>query len=238
MPSILITGASSGIGRAAAQKFLTEGWRVGLLARRRDKLVEIATDYTNAVTYAVDVTDRIAVDQAIADFAVSSGRLDTVFNNAGIFPGGAVVDAITDEDWLTTVNINLTGMFYTARAAFAQMRAQTPQGGRIINNGSISAHSPREGSLAYTATKHAITGMTKSIGLDGRPLNIVCSQIDIGNARTEIVEAIASVAPTPPPMMDVKHAANAVFHMANLPLDVNVQTMTVMATQMPYLGRG
>ena len=238
MPSILITGASSGIGRATTQKFLNEGWHVGLLARRADKLSEIADGNQNAAIYPVDVTDRAAVDQAVSEFAQSCGRLDAVFNNAGVFPSGAVVDEITDEDWLTTVNVNLTGMFYTARAAFAQMRKQTPQGGRIINNGSISAHTPREGSLAYTATKHAITGMTKSIGLDGRPLNIVCSQIDIGNARTEIVEAIAAAAATPPPMMDVRHAADAVFHMANLPLDVNVQTMTIMANQMPYLGRG
>ena len=238
MPSILITGASSGIGRATTQKFLNEGWHVGLLARRADKLSEIADGNQKAAIFPVDVTDRVAVDQAISEFAKSCGRLDAVFNNAGVFPSGAVVDEITDEDWLTTVNVNLTGMFYTARAAFAQMRKQTPQGGRIINNGSISAHTPREGSLAYTATKHAITGMTKSIGLDGRPLNIVCSQIDIGNARTEIVEAIAAAAATPPPMMDVRHAADAVFHMANLPLDVNVQTMTIMANQMPYLGRG
>jgi NADP-dependent 3-hydroxy acid dehydrogenase YdfG len=238
MPSILITGASSGIGRATTQKFLNEGWHVGLLARRADKLSEIADGNQNAEIYAVDVTNRFAVDKAVSEFAKSCGRLDAIFNNAGVFPSGAVVDEITDEDWLTTVNVNLTGMFYTARAAFAQMRKQTPQGGRIINNGSISARTPREGSLAYTATKHAITGMTKSIGLDGRPLNIVCSQIDIGNARTEIVEAIAAAAATPPPMMDVRHAADAVFHMANLPLDVNVQTMTIMANQMPYLGRG
>ncbi|WP_298803959.1 SDR family oxidoreductase [uncultured Lentibacter sp.] len=239
MKSILITGASAGIGRATAEHFLAQGWRVGLLARNVPALKEIAAGQAGAEVLPCDVTDAAAVEAAVQGFAVKAGRLDVLFNNAGSFGTAAPIDALALTEWHAAVDVNLNGMFYAARAAFAVMRAQTPQGGRIINNGSVSAHTPRENAVSYTVTKHAITGLTKALSLDGRSLNIACGQIDIGNARTALLEELAAKTPdTPPPMMEVRHVAEAVYSMATLPLEANVQFMTLMATKMPYIGRG
>jgi len=242
--SILITGASSGIGRATAELFLREGWRVGLLARRAGALEEVAAGQAGAVVLPADVTDPAAVEAAFATFTRTAGRLDVLFNNAGIFTPPGTIDEIALDDWFRAVNVNLNGMFLAARSAFAAMRAQDPQGGRIINNGSIASHVPRPHSVPYAATKHAITGLTRSLSLDGRPFDIACGQIDIGNARTPMVAGLAerqqAEAPDAPPMdtMAVEDAAKSVLHMAGLPLEANVQFMTVMATKMPYIGRG
>ncbi len=239
--SILITGASSGIGRATAEHFLASGWTVGLVARRKDALESIAKDQPNAHVLPCDVTDAAAIETAFTGFAADTGRLDVLFNNAGLFAQAGTPDEITLENWNTSVAVNLTGSFICARQAFKIMRAQTPQGGRIINNGSISAHTPRPGSIAYTTTKHAITGLTKSLALDGREFDIACGQIDIGNADTEMVRSLnASLPPGVPknPTMDVDHVADAVMNMAKLPLRSNVLFMTIMATQMPFVGRG
>jgi len=239
--TLLVTGASSGIGRAVAEMVLAEGWRVGLFARTRAALEEVA-GAGEALVLPGDVTDPASVESAVATLAGRWGRFDCVFNNAGIFTPQGTIDEIDLSDWERSVAVNLTGMFHTARAAFARMRRQSPQGGRIINNGSISAHAPREGSVCYTTTKHAITGLTKTLSLDGRPFDIACGQIDIGNARTPMIEDLAKRAEAagqvPPETMDVADAARSVMHMARLPLDANVQFMTVMATKMPFVGRG
>ena len=236
MKTIMITGASSGIGRETAEYFLDQGWRVGLIARRADALAEIVHD--NAVHLPCDVTDEAAVDAAFASF----GHLDVLFNNAGMFGPQTTIDQIALSDWQQVVDVNLTGMFLCARAAFRQMRAQTPQGGRIINNGSISAHSPREGSTCYTTTKHGVSGLTKTLSVDGRQFNIGCGQIDIGNARTDLVIGLektrAAQGLDPLPSMAVSDVARSVFHMASLPPEANVQSMMVMATTMPHIGRG
>ncbi len=242
MKSILITGASSGIGKATAELFLTEGWTVGLLARSEDKLVEMAEGHRNAIPLVADVTDPVAVARAFRSFSNRAERLDVLFNNAGIFAPGGTIDEIALKDWYQSVNVNLNGMFLSAREAFRIMRHQTPQGGRIINNGSIAAYVPRPNSVHYSATKHAITGLTRSLSLDGRDFGIACGQIDIGNARTQMVQGLVDAAiadgTTPDPTMDVEDAAKSVLHMANLPPEANVQFMTVMATTMPYIGRG
>jgi NADP-dependent 3-hydroxy acid dehydrogenase YdfG len=244
MKSILITGASSGIGRSTAEYFLDRGWRVGLLARSKDKIEDIATGHANAVPLPADVAVEAQVEDAFATFAAGGQHLDVLFNNAGIFTPAKTIDEIPLSDWTRAVDVNLTGMFLAARAAFRIMRHQTPQGGRIINNGSISAHVPRPGSMTYTATKHGVTGLTRTLSLDGRPFDIACGQIDIGNALTPMVQAFNDKvrAENPhaevQPSMDVAHVASSVFHMAELPLDANVQFMTVMATKMPFIGRG
>lgn len=239
MKSIIITGASAGIGAACASRFLQAGWQVGLLARRAEALAEVAKGYDNAVVLPCDVTDAAAVRDAFEGFVAQAGRLDVLFNNAGIFGTAAPIDEIATEEWDRVRAVNLDGMIYCAHAAFGLMRQQDPQGGRIINNGSISAHAPREGSITYTTTKHAITGMTKSLSLDGRAFGIACSQIDIGNARTELLQGIIDRDPeNAPPTMDVSHVADAVMNMAVLPPEANVQFMTLMATNMPYIGRG
>ncbi|MCK0143072.1 SDR family oxidoreductase [Aliiroseovarius sp. F20344] len=242
MPSILITGASAGIGRAVAELFLSEGWTAGLMARRAEVLEEIAADHPNAHVLVADVADPDAVSGAFDQFAAKTGRLDVLFNNAGLFTPAAQIDEVSIEDWNQAVSVNLTGMFLCARAAFRLMRSQSPQGGRIINNGSISAHVPREGAVTYTVTKHGITGLTRQLSLDGRPYDIACGQIDIGNARTDLLQGIIDAAvakgEAPPPSMDVCEVARSVLHMANLPPEANVQFMTVMATKMPYIGRG
>ena len=239
--TMFITGASSGIGRAVAELALAEGWRVGLFARSEATLAEVA-EGGDALVLPGDVTDLGSIEAAVARLADAWGRLDCVFNNAGIFTPQGTIDEIDMEDWTRSVAVNLTGMVHTARVAFAQMRAQDPRGGRIVNNGSISAHTPREGSVCYTTTKHAITGLTKTLSLDGRPFDIACGQIDIGNARTPMIDALVRRAEaegkTPPETMDVADAARSVLHMAGLPLTANVQFMTVMATKMPYIGRG
>ena len=242
MKSILITGASSGIGRATAELFLDKGWTVGMLARRAEVLDEIAAGREAAMSLPADITDPDAVSQAFDSFVRKAGRLDVLFNNAGGFVPGGTVDEIALDDWFHAVNVNLNGMFMAARAAFGIMRHQDPQGGRIINNGSIAAHVPRPHSAPYAATKSAITGLTRSLSLDGRPYSIACGQIDIGNARTPMVEDLNAAKQArgeePDPSMDVMDAARSILHMADLPLEANVQFMTVMATTMPYIGRG
>ena len=242
MRSVLITGASSGIGRATAEAFLAAGWCVGLLARREALLEEVAGGHSTAHVLPCDVTDPGTVGEALQAFSAKAGRLDCLFNNAGLFTAAAAPDEMPLDDWHRALDVNLNGMVYAARTAFGIMRRQDPQGGRIINNGSISAHVPREGALPYTVTKHAITGLTRQLALDGRPFGIACGQIDIGNARTEIVEGLAAAARAKgqpePETMDVAHAARAVLAMADLPLEANVLFQTVMSTKMPYVGRG
>ena len=239
MKTVLVTGASGGIGRATAELFLARGWRVGVMARREDVLRSVFGGQPGAVILPGDVTDEAAGEAGFDRFVAQAGRIDVLFNNAGMFGRSDTIDGLSLAEWRQVVDVNVTGMFLCARAAFARMRAQVPQGGRIINNGSISAHVPREGSVAYTATKHAVTGMTRALSLDGRAFDIACGQIDIGNARTELLEGLIARTPdTPPPSMDVSHAAEAVLHMADLPPEANVQFMTVMATKMPYIGRG
>ena len=242
MTSIIVTGASSGIGLATAELFLAQGWTVGVLARSADKLNALAQKHGNAVALPADVTDPEAVKTAFRKFTDEVGRLDVLFNNAGIFAPGGTIDEIALEDWYQSVNVNLNGMFLCAREAFGIMRHQDPQGGRIINNGSIAAHVPRPNSVHYSATKHAITGLTRSLSLDGRSFGIACGQIDIGNARTQMVQGLVDAAQaageTPDPTMAVEDAARSVLHMATLPPEANVQFMTVMATTMPYIGRG
>lgn len=244
MKSVLITGASSGIGAAAAAVFLDAGWRVGMVARRADHLKALADKHENAVVLPGDVTDAARMEEVFAEFVETAGRLDVLFNNAGLFGADGPIDEIPLEDFENVMNVNIRGMFICARLAFGHMRRQSPQGGRIINNGSLSAHNPRPGSVTYTTSKHAITGMTRTLSLDGRPFDIACGQIDIGNARTEMVEDLnARVLAANPeaelmPMMDVKNAAESILHMAEMPPSANVQFMTVMATKMPYIGRG
>lgn len=242
--TIIITGGGGGVGRATARAFLDAGWRVGLVGRRADALAETAQGNANALILPCDVTDEAQIDTAFAKAYDTWGHLDALFNNAGVSLGGAPIDEISVADWRNLIDINVTGSFISARAAFGIMRRQSPQGGRIINNGSVSAHVPRWGSTPYTASKHAITGLTRTISLDGRPFNIACGQIDIGNALTDMAEKMTKGVPQADgsiaveSVMDVKHVANSVLHMANLPLDANVQFMTVMATTMPYIGRG
>ena len=244
----IVTGAGSGIGRAAALALLEAGYAVGLAGRRKEALEETAEmageARSRALPVPTDVSDSAAVRALFAKVSEAFGHLDTVFNNAGVNVPGTVFGDLTDEQWQKVVDINLTGAFFCAREAFRVMRDQTPQGGRIINNGSISAHVPRPGSAPYTATKHAITGLTRTIALDGRPFDIACAQIDIGNAATEMAARMAKGVPQADgsnrvePLMDVRHVASAVVYMASLPLDANVQFMTIMATKMPFIGRG
>jgi NAD(P)-dependent dehydrogenase (short-subunit alcohol dehydrogenase family) len=242
--TIIITGAGSGIGAITAETFLAAGWNVGLLGRRLDPLQKVAANRPAAFAVSCDVADEAQVDAAFDAIAAKFGRIDALFNNAGTGLKGTTIDEIAVADWRAVVDINLTGSFLCARAAFRHMRAQSPQGGRIINNGSVSAYAPRPGSVAYTSTKHAISGLTKTIALDGRPFNIACGQIDIGNALTEMAAPMTVGVPQADgsikaeAVMDVKHVADAVLHMASLPLDANVLSMTVMATAMPYVGRG
>ena len=244
MRSILVTGAGSGIGRATARLFLREGWRVGLIGRRAEALVETAEGHGAALVLPCDVTDPASVDGAFSQATAVWGRLDVLFNNAGISAKAAPIDEIPVEDWLDLSAVNITGMFLCARAAFGQMRRQAPQGGRIINNGSISAHVPRPGSVPYTMSKHAVTGLTRTLGLDGRAFDIACGQIDIGNALTAMAERFTKGVPQADgsirvePVMEVGHVAEAVLHMANLPLQVNIPFLTIMARDMPYIGRG
>ena len=242
--TIIITGASQGIGKATAEAFLKAGWTVGCLARSAEKLDAAFAGQDRTMNLPCDVTDSAAVDAAFDRFAAEHGRLDAIFNNAGRGSPAEPIDEITDETWNAVLSVNVTGMFNCARAAFRHMRAQSPQGGRIVNNGSISAYAPRWRSVPYTTTKHAITGLTKCLSIDGRPFDIACGQIDIGNALTDMTEDMATGKPQadgsmmPEPTMDVNHVAQAVLHMCDLPLETNVQTMTIMATKMPYVGRG
>jgi len=242
MKTLIVTGASRGIGRAVADRFLSEGWDVGLIARREEALRDVAAARPNAHVLPCDVTDPDMVKATFDTFAKTTGHLDVLFNNAGLFTPAAPIDEVAVDDWLHAVNVNLTGMFLCARAAFGLMRHQSPHGGRIINNGSISAQTPREGSVAYTATKHGVTGLTKTLALDGRPFDIAASQIDIGNAQTDLLQGIVDRAVAagdlPPPVMEVELVADAVWHMASLPLHATTLFQTIMATKMPFVGRG
>ncbi len=241
----VVTGAGSGIGRAVTLSLLDAGYRVALAGRRAEALEETAAaSPDNTLIVATDVTDPAAVRNLFARVLADCGRVDLLFNNAGLFGSSSPFEELTFEQWQIVVDTNLTGSFVCAQEAFRAMKAQSPQGGRIINNGSISAHVPRPHAVAYTATKHAITGLTKTISLEGRAFNIACGQIDIGNAATDLTTNIERGALQPngtvlvEPMMDVSHAAQAVLYMAGLPLDANVQFITVMATKMPFIGRG
>ncbi len=242
----LVTGAGSGVGRAAARALASDGWTMALLGRRQDALQETAGMLGGARSLVVpaDVSDPASVEGAFATIGREFGRLDLLFNNAGNNIPGTPFEELTAEGWMRVVNVNLNGVFLCAHAAFRLMKDQRPQGGRIINNGSISAHTPRPGSAPYTATKHAVTGLTKSIALDGRRFDIACGQIDIGNAATPMAERMARGVPQadwgikPEPLMDVDLVGRAVAQMAALPLEANVLTMTIMATKMPFVGRG
>ena len=244
----MVTGAGSGIGRASAQALPEDGYSVVLTGRRSEPLEATAADAGEAAERALavptDVGDPGAVDALFAKTEERFGRLDVLFNNAGTNVPSVPLDELTYEQWKTVVDINLTGVFLCTRAAFRLMKRQDPQGGRIINNGSISAHVPRPGSAPYTATKHAITGLTRTTSLDGRPYDIACGQIDIGNAATEMTERMTQGVPQADgsiqvePTMDVANVARAIVHMASLDLSANVQFMTVMATKMPFIGRG
>lgn len=241
MKVALVTGAGSGIGRAVARALAQDGWTLALLGRREAPLRETLPD---ALVLPADVCDEAQVDAAFATLRTHHGRLDLLFNNAGISAIGVPIDELSVAQWRAVVDTNLTGSFLCARAAFALMKSQSPRGGRIINNGSISAHAPRPFSAPYTTTKHAITGLTKSLSLDGRAFDIACGQIDIGNAATDMTEKMARGVPQADgrlavePRMAVEDVARAVVYMAGLPLSANVQTMTVMATAMPFVGRG
>ena len=244
----VVTGAGSGIGRAVALAFLRDGYRVAMAGRRRDALdatvAAAGASGANALPVATDVSNPVSVAALFKSVKDTFGRLDVLFNNAGVGAPPVNLEDLTFEQWKNVVDINLTGSFLCTQEAMKLMKSQEPRGGRIINNGSISAHAPRPNSAPYTATKHAITGLTKSTSLDGRKYDIACSQIDIGNALTEmaarmakgVMQANGTIAPEP--LMDVAHVASSVLFMASLPLDANVQFMTVMATKMPFVGRG
>jgi NAD(P)-dependent dehydrogenase (short-subunit alcohol dehydrogenase family) len=244
----IVTGAGTGIGRAVAIALLQNGYAVALAGRREGLLDEAIRESgvspDSALAVPTDVSDAASVRRLFERTRDAFGRLDLLFNNAGINAPGVPLEDLTVEQWRAVVDVNLTGAFLCTQQAFRLMKAQDPRGGRIINNGSISAHTPRPNSAAYTATKHAITGLTKSTSLDGRPFDIACGQIDIGNASTPLTARFTAGVPqangqiAAEPVMDVTHVARAVVYMAGLPLDANVQFMTLMATKMPFVGRG
>ena len=246
MKYAVVTGAGTGIGRAVALALLDDDYAVALAGRRREPLEQTARDSGSrqALVVPTDVSDPDSVRLLFAKTRDAFGRVDLLFNNAGINVPGVLLEDLTVEQWRSVVDINLTGVFLCTQQAFISMKSQRPRGGRIINNGSISAHVPRPDSAAYTATKHAITGLTKATSLDGRKYDIACGQIDIGNAATELAARMARGVPqasgvtAPEPLMDLGHVARGVLYMASLPLDANVQFMTVMATKMPFIGRG
>ena len=248
MKIAMVTGAGSGIGRAASLALLAAGYHVVLAGRRADALNETAalagSFKGNALALPTDVTDPAAVKALFEATRAKFGRLDLLFNNAGTSAPAIPMDELSFEQWKSVVDINLTAVFLCTQQAFKLMKSQDPRGGRIINNGSISAYAPRPFSAPYTATKHAITGLTKSTSLDGRAFDIACGQIDIGNAASDMTQRMSSGVPQAngtmmvEPRMDLKHVADAVVHMASLPLEANVQFMTVMATKMPFVGRG
>jgi NAD(P)-dependent dehydrogenase (short-subunit alcohol dehydrogenase family) len=243
----IVTGGGTGVGKATALALLADGWSVAVAGRRAEPLnqvVEEAGAAGRALAIPTDVTDAASVEALFAQTVKAWGRVDLLFNNAGMGLGGALLEDIAIEDWKRVVDTNLNGMFYAIREAFRVMKAQTPRGGRIINNGSISAHAPRPNSIAYTATKHAVTGLTKTASLDGRKYDIAVGQIDIGNAMTDLAAKMAKGVPQAngeiavEPLMDAKIVGQSVLYMANLPLEANVLFHTVMATKMPFVGRG
>lgn len=244
----LVTGAGTGIGKHSTLALLRDGYSVVLAGRRpeplQETIAEAGADGERALAVPTDVGDPAAVRALFAKAVERFGRLDLLFNNAGMGAPGILLEDLTYEQWQAVVNVNLTGAFLCTQEAFKIMKSQTPRGGRIINNGSISAHAPRPNSAPYTATKHAITGLTKATALDGRKYDIACSQIDIGNAATNMTARMKKGVPQAngsievEPTMDVKHVAETVVYMANLPLDANIQFITIMATKMPYIGRG
>ena len=244
----IVTGAGSGIGRTVAIALARRGYSVALAGRRLDMLQETGAIAVQAggttLCIATDVTDPASVDCLFDTTVQRFGRVDLLFNNAGTNTAAVPIDTLSVDDWLKVINVNLTGAFLCLRAAFRVMKAQSPQGGRIINNGSISAHAPRPNSSPYTASKHAVTGLTKSASLDGRPFGIACGQIDIGNAATDMTAKMtggvqqADGSLRPEPVMSVQHVGDAIVYMDSLPIDANVQFMSVMATNMPFIGRG
>ncbi len=238
----IVTGAGSGIGRAVSLAFLADGFRVVLTGRHRQTLEQTAAEAGaaagNALAVTADVTDPASVHALFTRTQEAFGRLDVLFNNAGVSAPAVPLEELAYPQWANVIATNLTGAFLCTQEAFRIMKSQQPRGGRIINNGSISAHTPRPHSAAYTASKHGITGLTKSTALDGREYDIACGQIDIGNARTELAAQLSARTRSPEPLMDVKYVASAVLQMASLPLDTNVLFMTIMATKMPYVGRG
>jgi len=244
----IVTGAGTGVGRATALALLRDGYRVVLAGRRLEPLAQVVAEAGPAASRALavptDVSDPASVRALFARTKDAFGRLDVLFNNAGTNVPGLLFEDLSVEQWKTVVDTNLTGAFLCAQAAFRTMKDQDPRGGRIINNGSVSAHVPRPNSAPYTATKHAITGLTKSIALDGRKYDIACGQVDIGNAMTPLSARLAkgvlqaNGTTAPEPMIEAEHVANAVVHMASLPLDTNILSLTVMATKMPFVGRG
>ena len=240
-----VTGANRGIGRVTAISLAKEGWQVALLGRDLAGVAAVALEIGDAaLPVQCDVADRESVKQAFATIKENFGRLDLLFNNAGVVPPAALLEDVAQEDWERIFDINVGGTFYCTQEAFSIMKSQEPQGGRIINNGSLSAHAPRPNSAPYTASKHAITGLTRATSLDGRKYNIACGQIDIGNADTSMASSQREGALQPngtrlsEPVINAQILADAVVHMASLPLEANVQFMTVMATMMPYIGRG
>ena len=244
----MITGAGTGVGRACTLAMLREGWSVVLAGRRPEPLAktkaDAGADGERALAVPADVSDPESVEALFARTKEAFGRLDFLFNNAGVNAPGIPMEELTLEQWQNVVDVNLTGAFLCTREAFKLMKSQTPRGGRIVNNGSISAHAPRPNSAPYTSTKHAITGLTKSTSLDGRKYDIACGQLDIGNALTEMAARMADGVPqangeiAAEPLMDPEDVARALIYMASLPPEANVQTMTVMATKMPFVGRG
>ncbi len=244
----MVTGAGSGVGRATALTLLKAGYSVVLAGRRPDALEravkDSGPDAERALAVPTDVTDPVSVHALFASTKARFGRLDLLFNNAGTNAPGIPLEELTFEQWKKVVDTNLTGIFLCTQEAFRIMKDQTPRGGRIVNNGSVSAHAPRPNSAPYTATKHAVTGLTKSTALDGRKYDIACGQVDIGNALTEMAARMANGVPQAngtvavEPLFDVQKVADAVLHMASLPLDTNILSLTIMATKMPFVGRG
>ena len=244
----IVTGAGTGVGKSASLALADEGWTIVLAGRRKDPIEAVANEIKsrggNASAIVTDTSDTKSVKGLFEETKRAFGRLDLLFNNAGTNAPGVSLEDLSFEQWTNVVNVNLTGVFLCTREAFRLMKAQTPMGGRIINNGSISAHVPRPGSAPYTATKHAVTGLTRSTSLDGRKYNIACGQIDIGNALTEMAARMTKGVPQAngsiqvEPVMDVVNVGKTVAHMASLPMEANVQFVTVMATNMPFIGRG
>ena len=244
----IVTGAGTGVGKSASLALADEGWTIVLAGRRKDPIEAVANEIKsrggNASAIVTDTSDTKSVKGLFEETKRAFGRLDLLFNNAGTNAPGVSLEDLSFEQWTNVVNVNLTGVFLCTQEAFRLMKAQTPMGGRIINNGSISAHVPRPGSAPYTATKHAVTGLTRSTSLDGRKYNIACGQIDIGNALTEMAERMTKGVPQADgsiqvePVMDVTNVGKTVAHMASLPMEANVQFVTVMATNMPFIGRG